>query len=276
MAIKIRPLYSTTASAIPTAANMLVGEIAVNTVDKKIYVKDTTTVKQLIGATGPTGPTGPAGPAGTVAPVGVCGGGGGTGGCFLGSSYTTMADGSYKLIKDVKIGDWLMGAFGEANQVLASEDLVLGVRPMFIINYTHHTTADHTHILSNKEFASIDPEETIENDWGTWYRCELANGSFVDLFNVGLDNSKERIGKLDIGTSLQTDKGAKIVERIDSYNLAPDTKIYNFVMSGSHTYFVDGYAVTGWPRDDDFDYYKWEQKGETSKIEDWMSPTNGD
>ena len=36
-----------------------------------------------------------------------------------------------------------------------------------------------------------------------------------------------------------------------------DTQLYNLVVGGSHTYHVDGYAVTGWPREDDFDYDRW-------------------
>jgi hypothetical protein len=31
-------------------------------------------------------------------------------------------------------------------------------------------------------------------------------------------------------------------------------------MSGSHTYHVDGYAVTGWPSEHDFDYDTWNAK----------------
>lgn len=349
MAIKIRLPYSTTASALPTAGNLITGEMALNTADQKIYVKDTSTVKQLIGAqgsqgtqgstgsTGPTGAVGTQGPTGTqgtsgtqgatgaqgfqgnIGPTGFTGATGPTGlsgavgpqgtrgpqgaqasigpqgpqgfqgfqgptgpagtyvsvgvsctTCFLGSSYTTMADGSKKMIKDVKVGDWLMGAFGEANQVLASEDLTLGDRPMFIINYTHHTTADHPHVTPDKRFVVIDPDETLK-EWGQWFRCELADGSFAMLNNIGLDNAKDRIGQMLIGETLQTVDGPKKVEVIESYNyLPPETKIYNFVMSGSHTYSVDGYFVTGWPRDDDFDYDKWEQKGETSPVEAWM------
>ena len=408
MTIKIRLPYSTTASALPTAGNLLTGELAINTADQKIYVKDTVTVKQLIGAqgsqgptgntgsngpggnlgtqgpqgsqgvtqgpqgfpgnlgpigstgptggqgaqgpqgtqgpqglTGPTGfggrvgfpgptggtgpqgtqgpqgtpgltgfggrpgptgpggalgpqgaqgprgtqgpqgPTGPTGPGGRTGPQGlpgvylpgvggVCGGGT----CFLGSSYTIMADGSRKMMRDVKVGDLLMGAFGEANRVLALEDLILGDRPMFVINYTHHTSGDHPHVTPDRKFVAIEPDEAFK-EWGQWYNCELADGSFVMLKNVGFDNPEEKVKEMKIGNLLQTIEGPKEVEKIDSYSLPPDTKLYNFVMSGSHTYFADGYAVTGWPRDDDFDYVEWKQIGETSKIEDWLE-TNGD
>jgi hypothetical protein len=180
-----------------------------------------------------------------------------------------MANGSRKMIRDVKVGDWLMGAFGEANQVLASEDLTLGDRPMFVINYTHHTTSDHPHVTPDKRFVVIDPVETLK-EWGEWFRCELADGTFVMLNNIGLDNAKDRINLMSIGDTLQTIEGPKKVECIDSYDLPSDTKLYNFVMSGSHTYSVDGYFVTGWPRDDDFDYVEWKQKGETSPVEAWM------
>jgi hypothetical protein len=220
------------------------------------------------GAQGAQGPQGRQGSAGYNVPAPVGCSTGTT--CFLGSSYTTMANGSRKMIKDVKVGDWLMGAFGEANQILASEDLTLGDRPMFVINYTHHTTSDHPHVTPDKRFVVIDPVETLK-EWGQWFPCELADGTFVMLNNIGLDNAKDRINLMNIGDTLQTIEGPKKVECIDSYDLPLDTKLYNFVMSGSHTYSVDGYFVTGWPRDDDFDYVEWKQIGETSKIEDWMT-----
>ena len=229
----------------------------------------------LLGITGPAGGLGPQGPQGpqgfqgvaTPAPVGVCSGGT----CFLGSSYTIMADGTRKMMRDVRVGDQLMGAFGEANQVLALEDLILGDRPMFVINYTHHTSGDHPHVTPDRKFVAIEPGEAFK-EWGQWYNCELADGSFVMLNNHGFDNPEEKVKEMNIGDSLQTIDGVRSVECIDSYYLPPDTKLYNFVMSGSHTYSADGYFVTGWPRDDDFDYVQWKQIGETSKIEDWMTP----
>ena len=39
-----------------------------------------------------------------------------------------------------------------------------------------------------------------------------------------------------------------------------DTQLYNLVVDGSHTYHVDGYAVTGWPSENDFDYDTWSRK----------------
>jgi Collagen triple helix repeat (20 copies)/Chaperone of endosialidase len=85
MAIRIRFPYNTTSGITPTAANFVVGEIAINTADQKAYVRDTSVMRQLIGATGPTGPqgptgnTGPTGSPGATGPVGPTGNTGPTG-----------------------------------------------------------------------------------------------------------------------------------------------------------------------------------------------------
>jgi hypothetical protein len=68
---------------------------------------------------------------------------------------------------------------------------------------------------------------------------------------------RERIEKLHIGVELKTVEGSRITQSIETYSMPEDTQLYNLVVGGSHTYHVDGYAVTGWPREDDFDYDKW-------------------
>jgi hypothetical protein len=47
--------YSTTASALPTGANLVAGELALNTVDEKLYFKNSAgTVKLLASSAGTT------------------------------------------------------------------------------------------------------------------------------------------------------------------------------------------------------------------------------
>jgi hypothetical protein len=66
-----------------------------------------------------------------------------------------------------------------------------------------------------------------------------------------------RIETLTTGQKLKTIEGSRMVETLEIYDMPPETQLYNLVIGGSHTYFVDGYAVTGWPREDDFDYDAW-------------------
>jgi hypothetical protein len=189
-----------------------------------------------------------------------------TGTCFLAGSLVTMADGTTKKIEDVKVGDYVMGAFGEANVILAKDDPWLGDRYMYKINDEHDTSDDHPHVSTDKQFYA--PEENAAYDeWGSYFDCELADGSHEMWLNVGL--TKRKLKKLTVGVELITTKGGKVVDSIEKYKLPPDTKLYNFVVGGSHTYFVNGYAVTGWPREDDFDYDKWEPTGKILNIDDY-------
>jgi hypothetical protein len=69
--------------------------------------------------------------------------------------------------------------------------------------------------------------------------------------------AKGRVQTLKLGQPLKTIEGSRVVNTLEAYNLPPETPLYNLVVGGSHTYHVNGYAVTGWPREDDFDYDAW-------------------
>jgi hypothetical protein len=83
----------------------------------------------------------------------------------------------------------------------------------------------------------------------------LADGVPGRMFLHGL--KKERIHRLTCGVDLKTVEGSRVVRTLETYDLPPETQLYNLVVGGSHTYHVEGYAVTGWPREDDFDYDAW-------------------
>jgi hypothetical protein len=71
----------------------------------------------------------------------------------------------------------------------------------------------------------------------------------------GLDVS--RISTMKYGDSLKTFLGTRAVQKIEPYYTNNEDTLYNLVVSGSHTYCVDGYAVTGWPSEKDFNYSYW-------------------
>lgn len=189
--------------------------------------------------------------------------------CFLTGSKVKMADGTFKNIEDVQVGEYLMGAFGEANIVLAKDDVFLGNRPMYRINGEHSTTGEHPHVSPDRQFYSFEIGSIYE-EWGDYYPCELADGSKETLINIGL--TKTKVQQLDNGIELLTVDGAKPVANVIQYTLPPETTLHNFVVGGSHTYFVEGYAVTGWPREDDFDYSEWKPVGRTLNLDDYRGP----
>jgi hypothetical protein len=178
--------------------------------------------------------------------------------CFLEDALVTMADNTTKLIKDVNVGDIVLGAFGEHNTVLALHRPLLGNNTMTNINNDHHTSSHHPHISVDKQFYSVKPALVMSNTYGKYHIVLDENMEKYQRFLAGL--KKGRVNQLELGIQLQTINGPSEVKSLDTYEMAPETQLYNLVLSGSHTYYVDGYAVTGWPNEKDFDYDKWELK----------------
>jgi hypothetical protein len=175
--------------------------------------------------------------------------------CFLEGALVTMADLSTKPIEFVCVGDLVLGAFGEINTILALHRPLIGTAPMCRINGEHSTTNHHPHISADKKFYCGDPARVLAGTYGREHDVLLADGVPGRMYLHGL--AKERIHTLACGVELKTVEGSRIVHDLEVYALPPETQLYNLVVGGSHTYHVEGYAVTGWPREDDFDYDVW-------------------
>jgi phosphoribosylformylglycinamidine (FGAM) synthase PurS component len=167
-----------------------------------------------------------------------------------------MADGTTKPIEDVQVNDLVIGAFGEINKILALHLPILGSSDMCKINDEHSTTNHHPHVSLDKKFYCGDTD--LSSTYGHKHKVIDEYGNTVERMLDGLN--KERIKKLHIGVNLKTIEGSRITNSIEIYSMPEDTQLYNLVVDGSHTYHVDGYAVTGWPSEHDFDYDNWTSK----------------
>lgn len=175
--------------------------------------------------------------------------------CFFHDAVVTMADGSTKAIEDVRVGDLVLGAFGEHNQVLALHRPLLGNNTMTNINNDHHTSSHHPHVSPDKQFYAVKPAVVMSDTYGKSHEVLDENMVPYQRFLAGLKPG--RVQQMEIGVLLKTVDGSRDITFLDTYEMAPETQLYNLVVSGSHTYHVDGYAVTGWPNEDDFDYDTW-------------------
>lgn len=175
--------------------------------------------------------------------------------CFLAGSLVTMADGTQKPIEDVQCGDELLGTFGEINQVLALHRPLLGTASMIRINDEHSSTAHHPHIGVDRGFYCANISALEGATYGKEHEVLNADGKAELRFLQGLNPG--RVQMYETGMALKTAEGSRILQTLEHYSLPADTQLYNLVMSGSHTYHVDGYAVTGWPSEKDFDYDHW-------------------
>jgi hypothetical protein len=178
---------------------------------------------------------------------------------FLAGSLVHMADGTTKAIEDVLVNDLVIGAFGEINTVLALHRPILGTNAkMCKINDEHSTTNHHPHVSVDKKFYCGDPDLVSGTTYGHKHMVIDEHGDEVERMLDGL--AKERILQLVTGIELKTIEGSRIARTLEVYSMPEDTQLYNLVIGGSHTYHVDGYAVTGWPSELDFDYDGWSSR----------------
>lgn len=164
----------------------------------------------------------------------------------------SLANSSTLPIEDIQVGDELLGAFGEINTVYALHRPLLGNTKMLNINNEHHTSIHHPHIGLDKKFYSHDPARNTNDLYGKSYPVINAEGKIEYRKLEGV--SKSRFAQMNIGSVLKTVNGFKQIESLEVYELPSNTQMYNLVMSGSHTYCVDGFAVSGWPTESDFNY----------------------
>lgn len=178
--------------------------------------------------------------------------------CFPADAMVRMADGSYKRISEIMVGDRVDGGYGHVNKVIAYHKIALGKQPVYIINGRHRTTREHRH-WTTEGWAAIDTnaaapeyvhEITIDN-----------NGTTEKRKNVKLKYTK--VKTLTVGMSLVTNNGPELIESMEvDYNQDPDQFVYTLVCDNTHAHIVNGVVVSAWARDDDFDYNTWQPRTE--------------
>ncbi len=132
---------------------------------------------------------------------------GGKGGCFTADTKILMADGSYKAIKDIKIGDMIL---------TKSHAYSLELVPAEVTNTISHEVSEY--LVINEDL-----EVTAEH-------VVFVNGKW-DL-----------AGNVKIGDSLQNKDGVEIKVSSIRQVFEPVT-VYNFEVKEKHTYFANNFYV---------------------------------
>jgi hypothetical protein len=146
--------------------------------------------------------------------------------CFAAGTLVTMADGSYKEIQNVEIGDILKGK--DVNNVVLGFDhppLDDGIRDPYLYGINGgrpFITSEHP-LLTKSGWKSIDPALT---------RLAKPHINYLDT------------SRLNVGDEIITDNGSVIVKSIERHEDIDKTQtVYNFVLDGDHTYYADGYLA---------------------------------
>ena len=143
--------------------------------------------------------------------------------CFIAGTSVIMSDGTSQSIENVKIGDYLLGKNGAINKVLDYERPRLGSRKLYSINDgPFFITAAHP-LLTTTGWKSIDINSLYAE-----------SPALVDEL---------KISALMVGDTLVTADGkSEVIYSIEGKSSA-DQQLFNFVLSGDRTYYVDGFLT---------------------------------
>jgi len=143
--------------------------------------------------------------------------------CFVAGTQIAMADGTYKNIEDVALGEVVLGKDGAHNTVLEFLRPALGETGATMMAFNGGTpfmTSDHPVWVRGHGWRSFDPDMTY-----TKY--------------------KMTVGKYAVGDVVETQDGVGFeIHSIEEYSdQDPDQTIYNFTLDGNNTYIADNLVV---------------------------------
>ena len=139
------------------------------------------------------------------------------GGCFIAGSMVLMADGVWKEIEFVIIGEKVMGLNGVINTVTKLH---------------HHPVAQQVICTIDNLISLTDTHPMLTVEGWKSFKPELTAEMHPDL---------ELAGKLMIGDTLITHTGTKGL--YDYSKVVQDIPVYNLDVDGDDTFIVDGYVV---------------------------------
>jgi len=154
--------------------------------------------------------------------------GGGFGGdpggesCFIEGTQVLMADGAYKNIEYIEIGESVKGNSGN-NTVLDLDPTLLENRLLYGFNgETPFVTAEHP-FMTTEGWKSINPQATIDEN--------------VEGFETLSDIGQLQVDDIILGSNNVT------INSIVSASAATSSFLWNFNVDGDNTYYADGYIV---------------------------------
>ena len=172
--------------------------------------------------------------------------------CFAKDCVVIMYDGSKRLIQDVRVGEFVLGAYGDKNEVLYLDRPLRGDRILWDIEGLY-TTDEHSIMNGNRNGFCYLNLDSWKSDIQQYQPVIDINGNEILLFLDGVRGEFTKVDLLRLGSSVATTDGHKLITKINATH-RNDELLFNLVLGGSHTYCVNGIFVGGFVNDLDFDY----------------------
>lgn len=163
--------------------------------------------------------------------------------CFLGNAKVTLVDGTVKPISEIKIGDCVLGAFGESNTVTHIQIPDGTGLELYDVNGVI-TTSEHGIVNGKRDgFVYVNINDA-QNNVGQWH--ESFNGETLEFLQVPTLAKEVKTSQInERDTTIYTMNGEQNA-RVTRLNRHTGSLYHLVTDGGSKTFCVDGVFVSGW------------------------------
>jgi hypothetical protein len=179
----------------------------------------------------------------------VCCCGTGTSGCFLGSEYVLMADKTWKLLEDVRPGEWISCYFNGTAPVLGIRQARVRGNKLFRLNNDLITTGEHG-FWSDQHKMWIVADKTEDKRAQSPWRL-VSQGSTNESSTWHHLGSTIKTRQMIVGDKVVVGNGEVTIHKIEPWTLPESTRLYTLITTSSM--IIRGGWVTGGWAGKDFD-----------------------
>ena len=172
--------------------------------------------------------------------------------CFVKGQKVLMANGTYKNIEDIKVGDKVRGGYGGINIVQYTQIVKRGNRVIWDVDGLL-TTDEHGILNGDRNGFVYISLDSAEKEYGIYEDLIDANGNHVKIRFDGLTCTKRE--QLHIGTKVASENGTRIINKINATTIK-DKNLYHFLVDGDMTYCISNTFVSSYASDNKFNYTK--------------------
>jgi hypothetical protein len=164
--------------------------------------------------------------------------------CFVKNAMVTLHNGSEKPISDVVVGDHVLGHNGEINQVIGLDRTILGDRLLYSLNGgDFFVTAEHPFYIEEIGWVSIDPNATLLENPDLRVNRLTTGNAVVKLMLVLEYEKAHRSGEVLLADKAKLLLNSEVITKINSKKADYDEPLFNLLLDGNNTYFVNKYLV---------------------------------
>lgn len=160
--------------------------------------------------------------------------------CFTADTLIVLEDGSEKCIAEIKAGDKVLGDGGIKNTVIGIKIPFLDRRHLYSLNGGKaFVTAEHP-FFTDQGWKSIDPAATYA-EHANLVTGRLQPGDKLVKLAMILETSGSYLSGAE--NDMESLIEAESLFSIQPAWAVPNTKLYNLLLDGNHTYFANRYLV---------------------------------